>query len=127
MLFIIIFFYHLHRYVKYFDKSLLISKKQINKWYINVLDYTIIILYQLKFYQSNDIILLIFSVISGLISFYFIYIEHGNKKNFSNNLYTDIFVIFSLALVMGFEKDNRIRFFCIRDIVYHLNEFIFLY
>ena len=127
LLFVIMFFYHIYRYVKHFEEALIISKKQINKWYLNVVDYAIIILYQTKFYKLNNTLLFIFSTISGLLSFYFIYLEHGNKKNFSTNIYTDIFVVLSLTLIMIFEKDNRIRFFCIRDIIYHLNEFIFFY
>ncbi len=51
--------YHIHRYIKYFNESIIISKKQINKWPYNLLDYFIIILYQTKIYKSNDILLLL--------------------------------------------------------------------
>lgn len=128
LLFIIMFIYHVHRYLKYFDKALLVSIKQLGQWYYNLLDYSIIILYQFKLYKlNNNLLLFIFSTISGLLSFYFVYLEYGNKKNCSTNFYTDLSVILSLLLVMFYEKDNRIRFFCLRDIIYHINEFIFFY
>ena len=128
ILFIILASFHLYRYLTHFDEALIISKKQINKWYYNLLDYAIIIVYQTMLYNlNNNYLLFLFAAISGMVSFYFIYLEHRKKTNVSNNLYIDLFMIISLLFLFFYEKDNRIRFFCIRDIIYHINEFIFFY
>lgn len=126
--FAIISIYHIIRYIKYFDIALTISKKQLNKLQYNIIDYVIIILYQFELYKIKSIILLFtFSILSGILSFYFIYLEYGKKKDFSNNIYIDIFMVCSLIILCLYEKDNRIRFFCIRDIIYHICEFMFYY
>ncbi len=128
LLFIIFICFHIHRYIKYFDEALILSKKQQNLWPFNVLDYTIILLYLLILHKSKSYYLLfIFSILSGLLSFFFIYIEHGMKAKFSNNIYTDIFISISLILIFFYEKNNKIRFFVIRDLTYHIMEFIYFY
>ena len=127
LLFIIIFFYHLYRYFKYYDKVILITKKYINLWYINLIDYFIILLYQLYLYKSDNILLLfLFSILSGLLAFFFIYLENSKRK-FINNIYQDLFMVISLLIIFFYEKNNQIRFFVIRDLISHILKFIYLY
>lgn len=125
LLFIIMFAYHAHRYIKYFSDALLISKNQSNIWYLNILDYSIIIIYQLILSKKSNNYT--FGIISGIISFYFIYIEHRGKQNFSNNHFIDLFISIVLIWVFIYEKNNKIRFFVVRDLTYHLLEFFVFY
>jgi hypothetical protein len=128
LLFIIFFCFHIHRYITNFDEALILSKKQKNLWPFNVIDYTIILLYLLILHKSkSNYLLFIFAILSGLLSFFFIYIEHGTKTNFSNNMYVDIFMVVFLILIFFYEKNNKIRFFVIRDLTYHIIEFIYFY
>jgi hypothetical protein len=127
LFFLIIFMYHLHRYFKYYDKVIILTKKYINLWYINLIDYFIILLYQLYLYKSDNILLLfLFSIFSGLLAFLFIYLENSKKK-FTNNIYQDLFIVISLIIVYFYEKNNQIRFFVIRDLISHILKFIYLY
>lgn len=128
LLFIILFSYHIFRFTKYFNEALIISKNQAHLWYLNLIDYTVILLYLFMLYKlDNNYLLFIFSIVSGLFSFFFIYYEHGKTKNFSSNLFPDIFIIVCLVLLFIFEQNNKIRFFALRDLTYHILKFFFFY
>lgn len=120
--------YHVHRYIKYFSIAKAISINQSKFWYINLLDYAIIYLYNYQHYKPTlSIIPVILSIISGLISFFFIYIEHGHKKKFSNNKLVDFSMMFILLTLMYFSSNTKLIFFCIRDLTYHLLELLVFY
>ena len=124
----IMYLYHIHRYIKYFDEALILSKKYIYLWYLNILDYVIILLFHLYLHHlDNKFLLFIFSIMSGLLSFFFTYLEYFNKVNFSDNIYIDLFVTLSLSLLFLYDKNNQIRFFIIRDLFHHILKFIYFY
>ena len=120
--------YHVHRYIKYFSIAKTISINQSKLWYINLLDYAIIYLYNYHYSDSASLMIPItLSIISGLISFFFIYIEHGHKKKFSNNIIVDLSIVFILLTLMYFTSNTKLLLFCIRDLIYHLLEFLVFY
>ena len=113
--------YHIHRYYIYFNQAKQISNEQSKLWLLNIIDYYIIF--------SSSEYTEIKGIISGFVSFYFIYQYYPIKKvkkGFSNNIIDDLFMII-LALIFMNINDKHIRFFGIREFVYHSLEFIYYY
>jgi hypothetical protein len=114
--------FHLRRYIRYFSIAKEISIKQKNYLWLNLVDYYIILLAQEK---TNLTIPL--SIISGIISFFFIFEYHGYKTKFSDNLPVDLFMVSFLLISLYFSNNKNLQFFCIRDLVYHILEFKIYY
>jgi hypothetical protein len=113
--------YHIHRHIKHFNQSKEVSIAQKNLWWLNVIDYLLI----LNSSEHTELK----GVISGCISFYFIYQHYPItkvKKGFSNNILSDLTMIV-IALIFIGTNDKYMRFFGIRELVYHLLEIKYYY
>lgn len=108
--------FHIIRYIVNFDKSKALSRKQLYLIPLTIIDY-IIILYHIK----NNKFSIPLGIISGLISFYFIYIEYESLKD---HLLIDILMMVFLFLL---KRSSNTLFFSMREIVYHSLEFFIFY
>lgn len=109
--------YHIHRYYTQFSQAKDISMKQKNLLWLNIIEYILI----LTSYEQTEIK----AILTGFISFYFIYEQYPIKKGFSNNFIEDLLIII-LGLISIQSTNNYIKFFGIRELTYHLLE-IFVY
>jgi hypothetical protein len=125
-LMIIPYIIHINRYYRNFKESYSISKKQKDLYLLNVLDYVLIYLH-----VKNQKDTMMYSIISGCISFYFIYSEYpanpkGNTKGIANPIMDIPMIIFSIAILYKTTEPNM-HFFAIRELTYHILEMIVYY
>jgi hypothetical protein len=126
LLMIIPYIIHINRYYRNFKESYSISKKQKDLYLLNVLDYVLIYLHAKN--QNNTIM---YSIISGCISFFFIYSEYpvsqkGRTKGIANPIMDIPMIIFSIAILYKSTEPNM-HFFAIRELTYHILEMIVYY
>ena len=118
--YIIPILFHFLRYYKYFDRFVTITKLQKNLILLAVFDYILIIFHE----RMNTKVL---GIISGLISVYFVY-DYYNDKQVNRNYTSDIYMLLvSITLIYLNPNDNYMVFASIREIVYHLLEWILIY
>lgn len=124
--FIIPVLYHMHRYYKYNDLAREITLQQRELWMWNVLDYLIIGCHIV--YKQYTFLL---GVISGFLSFFFVYKTKakGVKKSVkkSVNIFVDIYMVVFMVYILLNTYDLNISFFAIRELTYHLLEFFIFY
>ena len=115
-LFIIIF--HIKRYILNFTNVLIITKTQLLFLPLNLIDYYIILT------KNNSII---YAIISGIISYYFIYLYHNNSSYLVNYKIDTIIILILICILIYGIKNNikELIFFAIRDLTYHLLELFF--
>jgi hypothetical protein len=117
---------HVFRYYRNFTESYRISKKQKDFYILNLLDYVLIYLHAIN---QNDTIM--YGIISGVISFYFIYIQYPvndlvpRNTGIANPIMDIPMILFSLGILYN-SSDPNLKFFAIRELTYHLIE-IYLY
>jgi hypothetical protein len=131
-LLIIPYIIHIYRYYTNFEKSYIISKKQKGLYLLNILDYIVIYLHvktqSLKCPTGVSAITLVHSIISGFISFYFIYNEYPveGSKGIANPIMDIPMILFSLIILYNSSEPN-LHFFAIRELVYHILEIMVYY
>jgi hypothetical protein len=140
LLMIIPFIIHVYRYYTNFKESYCISKKQKDFYILNLLDYLLIYLHA---YNQNDTIM--YGIISGCFSFYFIYIQYPvnpealkltpeavrtdlvpRNTGIANPIMDIPMILFSLGILYN-SSDPNLIFFAIRELTYHLIEIIIYY
>jgi len=118
ILFIPIIF-HIIRYYKNWDKMIKISN--MKNMYMHVFN-IIIILFHDRTNQTE-----ILSIISGLINIYNVWMVYSNKE-VNRNYIIDVFMIFvSMYLLKTGKNDKYVKFFSIRELVYHVLEWFIIY
>jgi hypothetical protein len=99
--------------------------KQKDLYLFNVLDY-LLIYFHAK-YQKDTVI---YSIISGVISFGFVNIQYpvirGGNKGIANPIMDIPMMLFSIAILYKSIEPNM-HFFAIRELTYHILEMIFYY
>ena len=110
---------HIIRYSLNFNSMIQITKNQIYYLPLNLIDYYIILNKNNNYY---------YAIVSGFISYFFMYKYHKFNK-YLLNYKKDILILILLFIMLYNGYKNNIKsliFFCIRDIVYHLLELIFV-
>jgi len=125
--FIIPYALHLHRYITHLDVAVEIQKKQFTLPLVllNILDWYII--YLVTFQGNKNFLFL--GVISGLISWYFVYDAAKRVQmpptSVLHSEFIDTVVIVILLVASYNTTDLRILFFICRDLVFHILKRLF--
>lgn len=124
--FLIPYLVHIYRYTKHWSTAVDIQKKQFTLFLVmlTLLDWYIIYLVVIKRSPLSTTVPL--SVISGVISWYFVYdaakrVEMPSTTQLHTEFIDSIMIIF--LIVLGYTtRDPRVVFFVISDLVYHILE-----
>ena len=118
--------YHIIRYTLYFKEAFELTLRDRNLFWINLIDYIIILN---LFDTSNTEVIIPSAIVSGAIGFSFVYKSYKQlqtKKGFSKNKMDDYFMIV-LSVIYLFTNDPPLMFFGLRELVYHLSEIFIFY
>lgn len=110
--------FHILRYSKYLKQSIKIGIKQ--GWLLHIINWYIILNHEKTEYSTE------LAFMSGLITLYHVYeLYHGKKVE--KNYLVDIFMIGLAISLIKYINDPYANFIGIRELVYHLLEWVVIY
>ncbi|ARR74958.1 hypothetical protein SAGO17_0038 [Mimivirus AB-566-O17] len=123
----VLYAFHIHRYLKYFGKAVEITLVQRDLVLLTVIDY-LVIWYHYHHVESR-LVTMVLGVLSGVISFYFMYSARQRvelpKASVYTNRMVDMFMLISTSVIIFTSNGNKhVLFFALNHFTYHVLELI---